>query len=609
MKRPIKLFKSDATNFNTCKNILSECLSATITENIDGNFCLDLEYPIADSKGISKLISRGTIIKCPCYDNRPDQLFKVRKISKSTNNKKISVYAEAIARAEFDRNMILGIRIPPGTTRKNAIEMILNSMQDKRRIYKVGNKDTSTNTNINLGFDEKGNIINYLDIAYVSPLKALLDESENSIYKAYGGEIEFNNFEINMFDERGKDNKFTIRSGKNLSDLEEEISDMDDDFATALIMCSSDGLYLPNNEILYSSYANQYDRYFYKVINCDDVNFEDLVDENSTTQDIERAKQVVYEQLRERGKNYFNKLNDRLFGTYKINFVELAKSEEYKDYAQLTNCSIGNTVKTIYKAIGITVENRITEIKYNVLTDKIEEITVGKPIVHNIAAQINSVQSTATMAKFTAKEADTNIKKKSKKLKKDIEDAIEKAEEDNNNLKVVMKKRATEIELSVTNEAEQRKTQIMVLDGKIEDCVKNGEFGSKITQHYNEIVQAIEDATGRHTCTFNGSGLHIQNGGISIENNDGDKVLYADSGGNLVLQNIYAKDIGLDSDSAWNFWNTISKMELSFAKEIRFNDTVTVDGVDSIYIREEGRNLKKSIEAIIKNMVKSDSLR
>ncbi|WP_317096272.1 phage tail spike protein, partial [Clostridium neonatale] len=168
------------------------------------------------------------------------------------------------------------------------------------------------------------NIINYLDIAYISPLKALLDEEENSIYKAYGGEIEFNNFEINMLDERGKENKFTIRSGKNLQDLEEEISDMGDDFATALIMSSSDGLYLPNNEILYSSYANQYDRYFYKVIKCDDVSLEDLITENSSEADIEEAKQTVYAQLRERGKKYFNAQNDRLFGSYTINFIELA---------------------------------------------------------------------------------------------------------------------------------------------------------------------------------------------------------------------------------------------------------------------------------------------
>lgn len=461
MKRPMKLFNADATNFNTCKNIMSECLSATMTENIDGNFYIEIDYPLFDNKGLSKLIDRGLIIKCSTYDSRPDQLFRIRKRNRSTSDKKVSVYAECIARADLDRNIILGVEVPAGKTRKEAIGIVLNAIQDKRRIYNVGSKDTNTNTSINMGLNEEGNIINYLDIAYISPLKALLDENENSIYKAYGGEVEFNNFEINMLDERGKDNKFTIRSGKNLQDLEEEISDMGDDFATALIMCSSDGLYLPNNEILYSSYANQYDRYFYKVIKCDDVSLEDLITENSTDADIENAKNIVYEQLRERGKKYFNELNDRLFGAYTLNFLEQAKSEEFKNYAELTHCALGNEVTTIYPSIGIKVTNRVTEIKYNILTDKIEEITVGQPKTHNIADTINNTSNTATSAKEEATSTKYALKRSTKKINATIE--------------ILDKK----IELSISED--DLWSLIEMYPGKILMAVNDGENGTDVT--------------------------------------------------------------------------------------------------------------------------------
>lgn len=496
MKRPIKLFNADATNFSTCKNIMSECLSAVMTENIDGNFCIEIDYPLFDNKGLSRLIDRGLIIKCSTYDSRPDQLFKIRKRNRSTGDKKISIYAEAIVRADLDSNIILGVEVPAGKTRKEAIGIVLNAIQDKRRTYNVGTKDTNTNASINMGFDENGNIINYLDIAYISPLKALIDESENSIYKAYGGEIEFNNFEVNMLDERGKDNKFTIRSGKNLSDLEEEISDMGDDFATALIMCSSDGLYLPNNEILYSSYANQYDRYFYKVISCSDVCFEDLVTENSSEADIEQAKQVVYEQLRERGQKYFNEQNDRLFGSYKINFVELAKSEEYKDYAELTHCSIGNKVTTIYPALDLKVTNRVTEIKYNILTDKIEEITVGQPITHNIADTINSTQSTATTAKDTAIQATTEVKKTNKKVKGVV-------------------------------------SSIEDLGNEIKLTVKKDEFGSMIDMHYDEILLAVNNKKNGTDVTITADGLSVYKGKFRIYDEDNKEVFGINQSGRV----------------------------------------------------------------------------
>ena len=549
MKRPIKLFESNATNFNTCKNVMNECISALMTENIDGNFYIEIDYPMFDEKGISKLIDRGLIIKCHTYDSRPDQLFKIRKRNRSTGDKKVSLYAECIARADLDSNIILGVEVPAGKTRKEAIGIVLNAIQDKRRIYNVGTKDTNSNTSINMGFDEEGNIINYLDIAYISPLKALLDEEENSIYKAYGGEIEFNNFEINMLDERGKENKFTIRSGKNLQDLEEEISDMGDDFATALIMSSSDGLYLPNNEILYSSYANQYDRYFYKVIKCDDVSLEDLITENSSEADIEEAKQTVYAQLRERGQKYFNAQNDRVFGSYTINFIELANSEEYKDYAELTHCALGNTVKTIYSELNLSIENRVTEIKYNILTDKIEEITVGQPITHNIADTINNTSNTANTAKNTAVKATTEVKKTNKKVKEESKKRKE--------LQVTMEERANGIELSVTNLKKDTNNKIEILEDSIKSTAKKGEIGTLIEQNYEHVLTAIEDGSGTYVL-IDRNGLTINNGKLIIKDSNNDKVMYMSNKG-LTIEDIY---LGVEArEKGSNFYNSLLNME------------------------------------------------
>lgn len=498
MKRPIKLYESSETNFKHNKWVLSEVLSCYITENVDGQLQIDLEYPLFDSKFLAQYLIRGNIIKAPVNDNRPDQLFKIRKSTKNTDGTKVIVYGEAIARTDADNNYIPGLEVPAGKTRKQAMQIILDKRADKRRTYTIGNLDTSSNSNVNLGLnDDTGEVINYVDIADKSLLKAILEEStdktNSSIYTAYKGEVIWNNFEINMVDERGKDNSFVIKSGKNLESLEEEISDMDDTFATALIMKSSDGLFLPNQEIIYSSNANKYDRYFYKTITCDDVSLEDLVTEDSSDADVEKAKQIVYEQLRERAAKQFANGIDKPTTNYTINFIQLADSEEYKDFAHLEKCELGNNVTTIYSKIGVRAESRVLSIKYNVITDKIEEVEIGDRLKPDITTTINNTSSKVESVKEDA----TDTKYKFKKNKKKVD------------------------------------AEIQNLGDEILLRVQYKEFASQINLHYDSILLAVNDDRNGTDVIIDTSGLGVHNGKLKIYNESDELCFWVSKNGQL----------------------------------------------------------------------------
>lgn len=515
MKSLIKLFGSNESNFKHCKWVLSETLKAIVTEDIEGHFELDLEYPLFDEKGLSKHLIRGNIISCPVADGRPAQLFKIRKATKDTQNNIVVVYAEAIARTDADNNYIPGLEVPAGKTRKEALQIVLDNRADKRRSYIIGNLDTSTNTNVNLGLDDDtGNVINYVDIADKSLLAAILEESSDktnsSIYAAYKGEVIWNNFEINMVDERGKNHSFTIKSGKNLESLEEEIDDTGDDFATALIMKSSDNLFLPNQEIIYSPNANKYDRYFFKTISCEDVSFEDLVTENSTDADIEKAKQVVYEQLRERAQKQFAAGIDKPPTNYTINFIMLKDTEEYKNYAQLEKCEVGNNVTTIYSKIGVKAEGRVLSIKYNALTDKIEEVEIGNRLKKDITTTINNTTNTATNAKDTAIKAGTNTKKVSKDLKK--------------NVKTI-------------------NASIQELGDEILLKVNKNDFGAMIDMHYDEILLAVNNEKNGTDVTITVDGLSVYKGKFRIYDEDNKEVFGVNESGRVrVFEMIKVRD-------------------------------------------------------------------
>jgi phage minor structural protein len=381
---------------NSNIRILTDCISSVVTETTDGIFDLDLEYPLKDEKNLSGLLVRGNIIKCPISttDSRGDQFFTIRTRTPNTSNGSVKIYAQAKARRDLDMNMILGLNVPAGKIRKEALQMLLDKCVEQQGYY-VGSLDTNTNTSINLGIDDTtGKLINYLDINGISSRKGILDETENSIYKAYGGEIIYNNYELNMVDERGSDHAFEIRSGKNLEELEQVIDDTDtESFATAILPVSSDGVFLPNSEIIYSPNANVVGKIFKKVV-FDDVK---LVDDST------EALNIVYEQLRERVQKLFDNGLDKLKINNTVKFTQLASTEEYKDFKSLEKCEIGNNVTIKYydpndseRKTYIEATGRVTKIKFNVLTDRIDEVEIGDRKNKSILNTINNTSDVTT---------------------------------------------------------------------------------------------------------------------------------------------------------------------------------------------------------------------
>ncbi|UYZ36802.1 hypothetical protein OD350_03775 [Clostridium beijerinckii] len=579
----ISLFKKGAIDFNNNGMVLIDCIkdSVKITEDIEGIFDLELEYPMQDRKNISQFLVQGNIIRSPVYDDRPDQLFRIRKVSVDSNDKKISIYAQAIARCDLMNDFVFGggnsPLVPSGKTRKEAIALVLGAVQDNVNKFHVGNLDTSTNTSVNLGLDDNGNIINYVDVAYVSPLAGILDNSNGSksIYNAYGGEIVFNNFTIDMVDERGKaDSPLVIRSGKNLQEFQQDVDDISDDFATVLIMKSSDGIYLPNNEVITSPNVGVLGKK-YKVITCEDV---------SAVDDTPAALNVVYSQLRERGQKKFTEEGiDSLTVSNTVKFAQLKKTEQYKDYDILEKCELGNNVTVYYEKLNITAVARVTKIVYNPIAlngqGKILEVTIGNRKKTNI---VNIINNTSNLANTVNTKTNTNTAT-IKKVKKKSEE-----------FQVTMEARADSIELSVTNLKNDTEASIEVLDDRIQSKVSKGEFGSYIEQNVDSVVEAIEDATGSHTCTFDSSGLTVQNGGFKIKNSNGEIVLWMGTDGYVKLKDLQLDDPALQKGSY--FYTALRNME-----EIKLNGNLDCrssiayfNNGDTVYIGE--RTLRQYID-------------
>lgn len=574
----IRLFTSSETNFNHNKWVLNDTINCIVTETTDGIFDLDLTYPLNDMKNLSQYLVRGNIIKCPISqtDSRGEQLFTIRKRTPSTKENRITIYAQAKARRDLDLNMVLGLRVPAGQTRKQACQLILNACVEQQG-YTIGNLDTNTNTSINLGLEaDTGNVINYLDINGVSPRLGLLSESENSIYKAYGGEIIFNNFEINMVDERGTDHNLLIKSGKNLEDLQQDIDDTDtENFATAILPCSADGLYLPNSEIIYSPNAPILGKIFKKIV------FDDVTAVDDSTEAIN----IVYAQLRERVQNKFNDGMDKLKINNTINFIQLANTDEYKDYATLERCEIGNNVTVRYykrddENIFIEATGRVVKIKFNVLKNKIEEVEVGERKKKSI---VDTINNTKNIISTVNDKTNTNIA------------TIKKVKKNSEQFQVTMEARADSIELSVANETDDRIAAINILDGQIESKVEKDDFGSYIEQNYASIAESIKTATGTHSMTLSNAGVAIDNGGFLIKDGSGSLAFECSEDGYVFIKDLILDDVAKKRGS--EFYKSLMDMEeLNLAQ----NGNTYISGLLVNSLTIQGQSFKSAVEDVLR---------
>lgn len=374
----IVLYKSTEKDFmHNGIGILKDCIKAEIREELNGNFTLDLEYPLESE--ISSFLIRGNIIKCPVGDGRENQLFRIRRSLKNTRT--IIIYAEHIVIADLATNFIVDTNIV-GKTRVEALQQILNVALEKHRFYATG---------------DSGGKQDILRIVRYSTLRAIIGTDENTLINRYGGEIEYNNFNIKVLNQRGNDNGILISYGKNITGIEESLDDSE--LITSIIPEGQNGLLLPEYKID-SPYLNNYEKVFFKKVDIGVGVVEKSEDNVGVTR--EEALQKMRDAV---ALMYSKEHVDLINANYRINFISLAKTEEYKNYSVLENVAMGDTVTIKHTKLGLDLKARVFKTIYNVLRDKLEEIELGfsKKTLSNI------IQDTVKQIQFTKEKIELGI--------------------------------------------------------------------------------------------------------------------------------------------------------------------------------------------------------
>ena len=348
----IKVFKSTETKFdkNGLQVLDKYIIDPVVSEEVNGIFQLDFSIPIKKSKHIEK--ENIVVAPTPKFDN---QAFRISQIRKSNGLYHVTCYHIFY---DLIHNLIEDISI---------VNMGASAALDKISSGCVNSHPFIFTT------DMSNKTANCRIVRY-NPVKALLGDDDNTFVNRWGGEIERNNFKINMKKRLGIDSSVQVRYRKNLTGYE---ADIDYTQVTTKIMPkAADGVLLPEKYVE-SPKINHYHLIKTKVVEYSDIKIKD-----EGSQDSEGlSREEAFEEMRRRARLEFSQNHvDEPRANYKVSFVDLEKTKEYKHIKKLESVNLGDNLKVIHKDENVDVTARVISYKYNPISKSYIELELGNTV-------------------------------------------------------------------------------------------------------------------------------------------------------------------------------------------------------------------------------------
>lgn len=374
MSYPI-LYSATETSFDhNGLGILGDCVSCFVTEEANGMFELSMQYPM-DGIHFEDIQSRS-IIKAKPDQFREPQLFRVYNISKPSINGIVDISAQHIS---YD---LSGIPVSPFTA--DGVALALVGLQ--------------SNAVVDCPFEfwtDKETVAKFA-VQHPASIRSRLGGVAGSILDVYGGEYEFDNYTVKLYNNRGADRGVSVRYGKNLTSLRQEENCLN--VATGIYpywMNPENGNIVQLPEKIINSPGT------YDFVKIRTVDFTSSFMEEPTE-----------DQLRSATERYIknNEIGIPVV-SMDVSFAQLQKSEEYKNLKLLERVSLFDTISVEFPAMKVSAKAKAVRVVYNVLLDRIESVSLGSVranIADTIVEQQKQIEKAPTKTDLQlAKEAAT----------------------------------------------------------------------------------------------------------------------------------------------------------------------------------------------------------
>lgn len=237
----------------------------------------------------------------------------------------------------------------------------INSLQDALDLLTTATPDSLFAYSTDQG-DESG----YMAAADGTPrtVRQLLGGVEGSILDTYGGEYEFDKFNVTLWNERGITRDFTIRYGVNLVDYNED-TDYSESYTAVIPYWTGRGTNGADVTVI-GDVVDLGNVSYTGRTECIPLDLKDKFQTQPTTAQLET------EALKRIRSAYLPKQS------IKVDFIQLADTPEYAEYAPLMQCRLCDQIPVMLPMYGVSANFKIVKTVYNVLLDRFDSLELGE---------------------------------------------------------------------------------------------------------------------------------------------------------------------------------------------------------------------------------------
>lgn len=356
------LYESTATQFNTFGiGHLADAVSPHIVEERNGEFFLEMQYPV-DGAHYSEIGMRSIILAKPNPQQAP-QPFRIYKITKPINGI-VSIFAYHL------RYDLAGIPVAPftATSLSDALSKMVSNRLIQSPFYFSTDKESG------------------LDMRSRTPCStlSLMGGQAGSLLDVYGGEYQYNGFEVSLLNARGADHGVVIRYGVDLIDLQQE-ENCSSCYTGVLCFWQA----MEGDEVVSGTIQSAGTFDYSRVL---------VVDRSDKYEDA-----PTVDQLNNDAVNY---INANRVGIPKVSltvsFANLEQVEEYKAIRQ--SIALCDYVTVQFEKLGVSAVAKVIRTDYDVLNERYISVSIGESrtsladTIVGMSSTLQNVPSTTQMA-------------------------------------------------------------------------------------------------------------------------------------------------------------------------------------------------------------------
>lgn len=333
------LYERDETAF-TSNGIarLRDCISCTVTEERNGVYECDFDYPV-DGAHFGEIIP-GRIIAVIHDDSGDVQPFDIVSYTKPIDGI-VSFHAVHISY----RQSFLAVTGSEINSLADAFNLLTTASPDNPFTYWTD----FTSAAYFAGADGTPKTV-----------RQLLGGSEGSILDTYGGEYEWDKFTVKLWKNRGKTCDFTIRYGINMTDYNEELDEFGS-FNSCIPYWNGEG-----GPVIGSKVSSGLESYNGREL-CVPLDLTDKFEAAPSVAGLEAAA-LAYMTTKQTSLPSQN---------IKVDFLRLQDFSGYEEFSDLLECSLCDTISVLFPQYGMSGSYKIVRTVFDVLENRFTEMELG----------------------------------------------------------------------------------------------------------------------------------------------------------------------------------------------------------------------------------------